>query len=162
MDSFSFSPLNVKKQTIPRRCFFCGLFLLVMLHVGVCRNVLSFLFNIVVTCWERADLFAVVCVVFCRFPKFVLVNIRIKGEVGALKLVKDLQLNILLTVPRRYFFCGSFMFLFCLVSSPEPKAHGWANSIPVTLLSVRPSTFSNIFSSETTGPIKLKFHMMTP
>ena len=24
-------------------------------------------------------------------------------------------LNILLTVPRRYFFCGSFMFLFCLV-----------------------------------------------
>ena len=23
--------------------------------------------------------------------------------------------NILLTVPRRYFFCGSFMFLFCLV-----------------------------------------------
>ena len=27
--------------------------------------------------------------------------------------------------------------------------------------SVRPSTFSNIFSSETTGPIKLKFHMET-
>ena len=23
--------------------------------------------------------------------------------------------KILLTVPRRYFFCGSFMFLFCLV-----------------------------------------------
>ena len=58
-----------------------------------------------------------------------------------------------------------------LFSSPEPKAHGWANSIPVTpssvrrpsvRLSVRPSTFSNIFSSETTGPIKLKFHMETP
>ena len=28
--------------------------------------------------------------------------------------VKALQLNILLTVPRLYFFCGSFMF-FCLV-----------------------------------------------
>ena len=28
--------------------------------------------------------------------------------------------------------------------------------------SVRPSTFSNIFSSETTGPIKLKFHIETP
>ena len=28
--------------------------------------------------------------------------------------------------------------------------------------SVRPSTFSNIFSSETIGPIKLKFHMETP
>ena len=26
----------------------------------------------------------------------------------------------------------------------------------------RPSTLSNIFSSETTGPIKLKFHMETP
>ena len=28
--------------------------------------------------------------------------------------------------------------------------------------SVRPSTFSNIVFSETTGPIKLKFHMETP
>ena len=27
---------------------------------------------------------------------------------------------------------------------------------------VCPSTFSNIFSSETTGPIELKFHMETP
>ena len=27
---------------------------------------------------------------------------------------------------------------------------------------VHPSTFSNIFSSETTGPIELKFHMETP
>ena len=27
---------------------------------------------------------------------------------------------------------------------------------------VRPSTFSNIFSSETAGPIKLKCHMVTP
>ena len=29
-------------------------------------------------------------------------------------------------------------------------------------LSVHSSTFSNIFSSETTGPFKLKFHMETP
>ena len=36
---------------------------------------------------ERADLFAVVIVVFCHFPKCVLVHIRIKGEVGAVKLV---------------------------------------------------------------------------
>ena len=28
--------------------------------------------------------------------------------------------------------------------------------------SVHPSTFSNIFSSETTGPMKLKLHMKTP
>ena len=32
----------------------------------------------------------------------------------------------------------------------------------VRLSAVRPSTFSNIFSSETTGPIKLKFYMETP
>ena len=47
------------------------------------------------------------------------------------------------------------------ISSFEPKAHWSANSIPVTPVSVRPSTFSNIFS-ETTGHIKLKFHMETP
>ena len=52
---------------------------------------------------------------------------------------------------------------FCkLLSSPELKAHGWTNSIPMTLASLmRPSTFSNI-SSKTTGPIELKFHMVTP
>ena len=33
---------------------------------------------------------------------------------------------------------------------------------PSVRLSVRPSTFSNIFSSETVGPIKLKFLMETP
>ena len=35
-----------------------------------------------------------------------------------MKLVEALQLNILLAVPRRYFFCGSFMFFlscFCYV-----------------------------------------------
>ena len=36
---------------------------------------------------ERADLLAVVFVVFCHFPKCVLVHVRIKGEVGAVKLV---------------------------------------------------------------------------
>ena len=39
------------------------------------------------TCWERADLLAVECVLFCHLPKCVLVHIRIKGEVGAMKLV---------------------------------------------------------------------------
>ena len=34
-----------------------------------------------------ADLLAVMCVVFCHFPKCVLVHIRIKGEIGAVKLV---------------------------------------------------------------------------
>ena len=49
--------------------------------------VLSCLF-LVITCWERADEFlAVVFVVLGHFPKCVLVHIRIKGEVGAVKLV---------------------------------------------------------------------------
>ena len=58
-----------------------------MLHVGVCCAVVSVPCSLVVTCWERADLLAVVFVVFCHFPKCVLVHIRFKGEVGAVKLV---------------------------------------------------------------------------
>ena len=61
--------------------------LLVMFHVGVCFAVVSVPCSLVVTCWERADLLAVVFVVFFHFPKFFLVHIRIKGEVGAVKLV---------------------------------------------------------------------------
>ena len=56
-------------------------------HVGVCCNVLSVLCSLVVTCWERADLLAVECVMFFHFPKCALVHNRIKGEVGAIKLV---------------------------------------------------------------------------
>ena len=67
--------------------FLLWIVLLVMLHLGVCCNVMSVLCSLVVTCWERADLLAVVCVVFCHFHKCVLVHIRIKGEVGAVKLV---------------------------------------------------------------------------
>ena len=58
-----------------------------MLHVGVCCAVMSVSCSLVVTSWERADLLAVEFVVFCHFPKCVVVHIRIKGEVGALKLV---------------------------------------------------------------------------
>ena len=54
-----------------------------MLHVGVCCSVVSVSCSFVVTCWERADLLAVVFVVFFYCPKCVLVHIRIKGEVGA-------------------------------------------------------------------------------
>ena len=61
--------------------------MLVMLHVGVCCNVDSVLCGLAVICWERADFLAVVCVMFCHFPKCVLVHIRSKGEVGAVKLV---------------------------------------------------------------------------
>ena len=51
--------------------------------------VLSCLFG-VATCGhllERTDLLAVLFVVFCHSPNGVLVHIRIKGEVGAVKLV---------------------------------------------------------------------------
>ena len=62
------------------------IFLLVMLHVDVCCAVVSVLCSLEVTCWERADLSAVMFVVFCHFPKCVLVHISIKGEVGDVKL----------------------------------------------------------------------------
>ena len=53
-----------------------------MLPVGVCCAVASVPCSLVVTCWERADLLAVVYVVFFHFPKCVLVYIRIKGGGG--------------------------------------------------------------------------------
>ena len=65
---------------------FCESFLLAILHIGVCFAVLSVPCSLVVTCLERAELLAVVFVVFCHFPQCVLVHIRIKGEVGAVKL----------------------------------------------------------------------------
>ena len=37
------------------------------------------------------------------------------SENHVLNQFKPSSKNILLTFPRRYFFCGSFMFLFCLV-----------------------------------------------
>ena len=61
-----------------------------------------------------------------------------------------------------------------LISSPEPKAHRRAYRIPMDPASVvvrlsirpsvvvRPSTFSNIFSSETAWPIKAKFYVEPP
>ena len=58
-----------------------------MLHVGVWCAVVSVPCSLVGTCWERADVLAIVFVVFCHFPKCVLVHIRIKGEVCAVKLV---------------------------------------------------------------------------
>ena len=55
----------------------------------------------------------------------------------------------------------------CIFSSPEPKAPGelivWAGSVvhrrPSSVVVRRPSTISNDFSSETTGPIVTRFHM---
>ena len=58
-----------------------------MLHVGVCCTVVSVTCSLVVICLEKADLLAVVFVVIYHIPKCVLVHIRIKGEVGDVKLV---------------------------------------------------------------------------
>ena len=55
--------MGVFLLTVPGRCFFCGSFLKVMLHVGVCCDVFSVLLSLVVTCWERADPLAVFGVV---------------------------------------------------------------------------------------------------
>ena len=48
--------------------FFYGLYLLVMFHVGECCAVVSAPCSLVVTCWEKADLMAVVLIVFVIFP----------------------------------------------------------------------------------------------
>ena len=79
---------------------------------------------------------------------------------------------------RAYFFtsvtntcaCRTFRYFpfdHIVFSSPEPKAHWWAYSIgryPSSVLCrtsfvVRLSTFSNIFSSEATGPIEAKLYV---
>ena len=44
-------------------------------------------------------------------------------------------------------------------SSPEPKAHGGACSIPVEPASVHPLTLSNMNISATTRPIAIKFNL---
>ena len=61
-------------------------------------------------------------------------------------------------------FFSSRMQCIALFSSPEPKAYWWTYRIGRPPSSVRPSSVRrphslNIFSSETTGPIKVKFHM---
>ena len=80
----------------------------------VCCAVVFVPCNLVVACLERADLLAVVFVVFCLFSKFVLVHSRIKGEVGTVKLVKPSS-KYFTGRTKAILFCGSFMGFFCLV-----------------------------------------------
>ena len=68
-----------------------------MLHVGVCCAVVSIPCSLVVICWERVDLLAVMFVVFCHFPKCSWSTSELKARVAW------------------YFFCGSYMCFFCLV-----------------------------------------------
>ena len=51
---------------------------------------------------------------------YVLIHVRIKGGVGTVKQVYASK-HFLLTIPRRFFFCGSFllfMFVFVILSYP--------------------------------------------
>ena len=56
--------------TVPRRCFFCGSFLLFMFHVCLYHTVLSVHCSLVITCWESADLLALLSVIFLVFLTF--------------------------------------------------------------------------------------------
>ena len=72
-----FKPSRECLLTVPRRCFFCGSFLLTMVHVCLCNTVLSVSCSLVITCWERADLLAVSIMTFpcVTFPYGVLVKV---------------------------------------------------------------------------------------
>ena len=86
-----------------------------MLDIGVCCAAMSVSCNRVVTCWERADLLAVMFVVFCHFSKCLLVHIRIKGEVGAVKLFKPSSKIFYRPFQGGTFLWIFYVFFFCLV-----------------------------------------------
>ena len=50
--------------TVPRRCFFCGSFMLCFCLVFVMLSCASVYWCLVVTCWERAKLLSIVCDVY--------------------------------------------------------------------------------------------------
>ena len=63
------NPQDCVYNHLPLYCFFCGSFVLVMYCVS--HAFVSVYCCLVVTCWERADLLALVCDVwlcFCPFP----------------------------------------------------------------------------------------------
>ena len=70
-------PVKIFLVIVARWCFFCRSFLLIMFCV--CHAFLSVLCSLVVTCWERAGLLALLCVlfssVFVTFPCGVLCQV---------------------------------------------------------------------------------------
>ena len=63
-------------------------FMLFMFHVCLCYAVLSDHCSLMVTCWERADLLTLFCVVLScvlSLSLMCLVHIRTKREVGTVK-----------------------------------------------------------------------------
>ena len=88
-----------------------------MLHVSVCCAIVSVHCSLVVTCLERADLLAVVCcgfLCFVTFPNVPWSTSELGARLASWNWFSPPVKYFLLTVPRRYFFCGSFVFL-CLV-----------------------------------------------
>ena len=63
--------------------------------VCLCCVLLSVSCSLVVTCLEKTDLLALLCVVsslvLCHYPIFVLIHISTKGEAVAVKHVKSIQ-----------------------------------------------------------------------
>ena len=62
---------NIFFLTVPRRYFFCGIFMIFFCLVFAMSMCASGYMCFVVTCWERADLLALVCGVLlwvCHFP----------------------------------------------------------------------------------------------
>ena len=69
LNPFFFSPFFL--LTVPRRCFFCGSFLLFMFHVCFCYAVLSVPCSLLITCWERTGHLSLLCVMLsCLFVTF--------------------------------------------------------------------------------------------
>ena len=64
------SPPVIFVQTIPRPCLFCGSCLLFIFQVCFYYSVLSAPCSLVITCWEKADLLALFCVMFPCFLSF--------------------------------------------------------------------------------------------
>ena len=60
--------------TVPRLYFFCGSFMLLFCLVFAMSLCASVYMCFVVTCWERADLLALVCGVYCEFVTFPFVS----------------------------------------------------------------------------------------
>ena len=78
-----FTPSSNFLLAVPRWCFFCGSFLLFVVRVCLCPTVLPVTCSLVVTCWERADLLALLLVMLsCALSFFIWYGVL--GQVGCL------------------------------------------------------------------------------
>ena len=98
-----------KKKTFQGGASFADPFLLFMFHVHLCYAILSVLCSLVITCWERADLLFLLCVVFsCVYVTF---PYGVLGQLYRLPLY-SVELNYFLSklptltdlLPLHYFF----------------------------------------------------------